>query len=56
MSHFKRGKRKNARSGCLLCKAHKANGVKGCLRSQSWQEQRARLAEAEQRRELDSRW
>lgn len=25
--HHKRGRPKNARSGCLLCKPHKANGV-----------------------------
>lgn len=28
MAHHKRGKPKNARSGCLLCKPHKANGAK----------------------------
>lgn len=27
MAHHKRGKPKNARSGCLLCKSHKANGA-----------------------------
>lgn len=25
--HHKRGRPKNRRSGCLLCKPHKANGV-----------------------------
>ena len=25
--HHKRGKPKNSRSGCLLCKPHKANGI-----------------------------
>ena len=28
MAHHKRRKRKNARSGCLMCKPHKANGAK----------------------------
>lgn len=26
--HFKRGRPKNRRAGCLLCKPHKANGAK----------------------------
>lgn len=46
--HHKRGKRKNARAGCLLCKGHKANGVKGTRNAQTFQEQRARLSEREQ--------
>lgn len=29
MANHKRGKRKNARAGCLLCHPYKANGVKG---------------------------
>jgi hypothetical protein len=29
MAHHKRGKRKDARSGCLMCKAHKSCGCKG---------------------------
>lgn len=31
--HHKRGKPKNARAGCLMCKRHKINGAKGeeCL-------------------------
>ena len=52
MAHHKRGKRKNARAGCLLCKAYKANGLKGTWRSQTYQEQRARADEKEQRRDL----
>lgn len=28
MANFKRGKPKNARSGCLLCKPNKMNGAK----------------------------
>jgi hypothetical protein len=51
MAHFKRSKRKNARSGCLLCKPHKGNGMKGVLSNQTWQERRARFSEGEQRRE-----
>ena len=51
MAHHKRGRRKNARSGCLSCKAHKANGMKGVLVNQTWQERRARFSEEEQRRD-----
>jgi hypothetical protein len=49
MAHFKRGKRKNARSGCLMCKPHKGNGMKGGLQNQTWQERRGRLSEREQK-------
>jgi len=28
MAHHKRGRPKNRRAGCLLCKPHKANGAK----------------------------
>ena len=52
MAHHKRKKRKNARSGCLMCKAHKANGMKGTFDNQTRQEQFARLSEKEQRKEL----
>ncbi|HEY3821622.1 MAG TPA: hypothetical protein VGL81_30855 [Polyangiaceae bacterium] len=27
MAHHKRGRPKNRRAGCLLCKPHKANGA-----------------------------
>jgi len=50
MAHHKRKKRKNARSGCLMCKGHKANGVKGTLGAQTKQEYLARISEKEQRR------
>jgi len=50
MANFKRGKRKNARAGCLMCKPWKANGVKGKLCNLTWQERRARISEKEQRR------
>lgn len=50
MAHHKRRRPKNRRSGCLFCKAHKANGAK-CrhtlaeLRSRlSYQEQVAEAA------------
>jgi hypothetical protein len=29
MANHKRGKPKNQRAGCLMCKPHKANGAKG---------------------------
>jgi hypothetical protein len=53
MANFKRGKRKNARSGCRLCKPHKGNGSKGKLENQTWQERRARVTEREERSLLD---
>lgn len=46
--HHKRGRRKNARAGCRLCKPWKGNGSKGGTGSQTWQERKARVAEAEQ--------
>ncbi len=39
MAHPKRGRPKNRRAGCLLCKPHKANGVDDPRR----QERRARI-------------
>lgn len=48
MNH-KRRRPKNRRAGCLTCKYYKANGVKGTLAAQTMQEQRARVAEKEQR-------
>jgi len=55
MSHHKRRRRKNARAGCLLCKPHKANGAKGTVDAQTWQERRARVSEREQRRNVVQR-
>lgn len=52
MAHHKRGKRKNLRAGCRLCKPHKANGTKGTKDAQTFQELKARLAEKEQRHAL----
>lgn len=50
MAHHKRGRRKNARAGCLFCKPHKGNGSKGRLANQTRQERRARISEREQTR------
>jgi hypothetical protein len=33
MAHFKRKRPKSRRAGCLLCKPHKANGLKGSVRA-----------------------
>lgn len=52
MAHHKRGKRKNARSGCRLCKPHKSNGVRNSVESKTWQERRARVTEREWRQEV----
>jgi len=41
MNH-KRGRPKDRRAGCLLCKPHKANGAKGRESSQTFQERKAR--------------
>jgi hypothetical protein len=48
MNH-KRKRPKNRRSGCLLCKPHKANGVDDATR----QELLARIDEREQRKQCD---
>lgn len=47
MAHHKRKRPKKRRAGCLLCKPHKSPGQD----AQRRQEMRARLSEAEQRRE-----
>lgn len=52
--HHKRGRRKNARAGCILCKPAKANGTKGTWRAQTRQELRARIGEREQRGYADA--
>jgi hypothetical protein len=46
--HHKRGRRKNARAGCLMCKYHKGNGYKGGLRHQTVQERKSRITEREE--------
>lgn len=48
MAHHKRGKRKNVRAGCLLCKPHKSDGAKARLCNQTLQEKRSRFTFAEQ--------
>jgi hypothetical protein len=52
MAHHKRRRPKNSRSGCLFCKPHKANGNQDAFRHQLPQEQKARISEREQRREV----
>ena len=52
MNH-KRGKPKNSRAGCLMCKCHKANGLKGQFESQTCQEKKAIIDEADQRQDLE---
>lgn len=47
MNH-KRGRSKDRRAGCLLCKPHKSNAQKGREESQTWQERKARISEREQ--------
>jgi len=66
MANHKRRRPKNARSGCLMCKPHKANGVRkrgsvhGGARialSRTWkQEARAALGEREQLDEQAAPW
>ena len=50
MNH-KRGRPKNRRAGCLLCKPHKANGIKGTRGAKAPRERRADLDFAESLRE-----
>ncbi len=47
MSHHKRGKPKHQRAGCLYCKPHKDERVKGAKESKAPQERRADLNENE---------
>lgn len=48
MAHHKRKRTKSGRAGCLLCKPHKCNGVKGQFCSQTNQEKRSRIDFREQ--------
>lgn len=48
MNH-KRGKPKSSRSGCLMCKPHKANCRKDMEENQTMQERRARIGDRELR-------
>lgn len=45
MPNHKRKRPKSRRSGCLMCKPWKGNGVKGTANAQTMQERRARLGE-----------
>lgn len=49
MANFKRGRRKNARAGCLYCKPHKHQRAKDSFESQTRQEQLALTAEQPER-------
>lgn len=50
MNH-KRGKRKNARAGCLMCKPWKANGCKGGHDSEKFSDYVKRSSATEQIKE-----
>jgi len=52
MAHHKRRRPKSSRAGCLFCKPHKDQRAKDALGSQTFQEQKARVSEREQREEL----
>jgi len=41
MAHHKRGRPKNRRAGCLMCKPHKANGSKGTRAARTNQDRRS---------------
>lgn len=51
--HHKRKRPKNRRAGCLLCKPHKANGLKGSFDHQTTQERRQILGERADARAKD---
>lgn len=55
MAHHKRGKRKNARAGCIFCKWHKATEHKNRDSAQRRDERRARVSEREALLALDGR-
>lgn len=54
MNH-KRRRPKNRRAGCLLCKPHKGNGMKGRAESQPLQVVRSSIAAREQLAEVEVR-
>ena len=45
--NFKRGRRKNARAGCLLCTPHKANGTPPRLQLRASDRRRLDAADAQ---------
>jgi hypothetical protein len=50
--HHKRGRSKDRRAGCLMCKFNKSNSYKDSWNAQTMQERKARIAEREQLREI----
>jgi hypothetical protein len=48
--HHKRGRPKDRRAGCLLCKPHKANRAKGTAKAQTRQE---RIGRDKQKQQID---
>jgi hypothetical protein len=62
MAHHKRGRAKNQRAGCLLCKPHKMNGVKRrglVLGGGSWRQERSgamKLSEQALEHDEDIEW
>lgn len=48
MNH-KRGRPKNRRAGCLLCKPHKGNGMHRKIWNRTVQEIRARISDREEK-------
>ena len=50
MANHKRGRPKDRRAGCLLCKPHKSNGAKGTKGAKKRQELRADDREKDMRR------
>ena len=49
MANYKRGRRKNARAGCLLCHPYKANGTPPRLRLRPGDRRRLDAAESQVR-------
>lgn len=50
--HHKRKRPKNRRAGCLMCKPHKMNGLKGSFKAKIRREQKAIIDEEEQIEEI----
>ncbi len=50
--HHKRRRPKNRRAGCLLCKPHKGNGLKGRAEAETAQDRKARASARAQLRDL----
>ena len=54
MANYKRGRRKNARAGCLLCHPYKANGTPPRLRLRPSDRRRLDATESQVRGAADS--